>query len=61
MEWISVKDRLPNKEGDYLVTHKYTINFQSVGLRHFYVMYPSAFVIDKSVTHWMELPKPPED
>lgn len=58
MEWISVKDRLPNKEGDYLVTHKYTEDWESVGIRHFYTKSPSAFVMDKSITHWMELPKP---
>lgn len=62
MEWISVKDRLPPKKGDYLVN-----------CRH---IYPDGYVDDyiniihfrgkttwatgnECISHWMPLPPPP--
>lgn len=62
MQWVSVKDRLPKKTGNYLTCdHKGNIH---VFFYHAEQLYP--FNIgehDKSfymVTHWMQLPEPPE-
>lgn len=58
-DWISVKDRLPEKAGSYLVigksggayvTHFYTANEYNKGA-HFSSPY---------VTHWQERPEAPE-
>lgn len=34
-EWISVKDRLPQKDGYYLVTINYFGNYQGIDVRYF--------------------------
>ena len=34
-EWISVKDRLPEKDGSYLVVSNYFGNHQSINVRSF--------------------------
>ena len=62
-DWISVKDRLPEKTGSYLVFRNigYGKQFFSIGIRLFYEQAPEAFTMDKSVTHWMPLPDPPEE
>lgn len=56
--WISVKDRLPEKKGDYL-----TYNTDGIVWPHWY---DNGWVDDlgykmKSVTHWMSLPEPPKE
>ena len=65
-EWISVKDRLPEKHDRFICTYKFNSNseMQFVGVLDYYAsdQYPhwqheSAGVI---VTHWMPLPKPPK-
>lgn len=56
-EWISVKDRLPDKAGWYLVfrtkhTHAETAFFKG-----------KTFPLDNhygTITHWMPLPQPPK-
>lgn len=59
-EWISVKDRLPDKEGTYLTcTEKNAIHLDS------FCIYPShntKFWVGGNgrVTHWMSLPEPPK-
>lgn len=56
--WISVKDRLPDEEGTYLVaTEK-----GGVLMTHFYLhgkRFSSARV-NEHVTHWMPRPLPPK-
>lgn len=54
-EWISVNDKLPERQGRYL-THS-VIAGQSLVAILWYEKYRSGF--DKEVTHWMCLPKPP--
>lgn len=76
-QWISVEDRLPDKEGKYLVT---VYDGITLAVLYFYKRYPycnSGIRTDrpvwcdydnygygdfeeKSVTHWMPLPEPPE-
>lgn len=54
--WISVKDRLPIKEGNYLCYY----NNGNVTIRHCYAYDPFGFAAS-GFTHWMELPAPPSD
>ena len=75
-QWISVEERLPDKEGKYLVTAYDGI---TLDVLYFYKRYPycnRAVRTDRpvwcacdnifgdfeedSVTHWMPLPEPPE-
>ena len=65
-EWISVKDRLPEKHDRFICTYKFNSNseMQFVGVLDYYAsdQYPhwqheSAGVI---VTHWMPLPQQPK-
>ena len=60
-EWISVKDRLPDKNGNYLVS--VTSDFAGVHVANFqsgeaFLWYP---FIKSDVTHWMPLPEPPKE
>ena len=75
VQWISVEERLPDKEGKYLVT---VYDGITPDVLYFYKRYPycnSGIRTDrpvwcgyddygdfevKSVTHWMPLPEPPE-
>lgn len=56
--WISVKDELPKKKGDYLI-------YNTDGLVWIYWYndgwYDSDCCISDNVTHWMPLPEPPEE
>lgn len=63
MKWISVNDRLPEKSGKYLVC----TNRGNVYQTKFY-SYPEETGghwgqkdKGKSITHWMEMPKPPQE
>jgi hypothetical protein len=57
-EWISVKDRLPEKHGWYLTAHKKTYPTDS-GMKICFFCY-GYFTTDKEVTHWRPLPEYPE-
>lgn len=54
MEWISVKVKLPERFGNYLVVCK-GINIAQIRL------YEGVWDSFAEVTHWMELPKLPND
>ena len=57
-EWISVEERLPEREGTYLVyTYKGAIKFGD--FRCYYAENDSP-QFDYYVTHWMPLPEAPE-
>lgn len=52
--WISVLDRMPERDGRYLVVELHPTQWIDVcALRNKRFDFP--------VTHWMELPKPPEE
>ena len=56
MEWISVKDRMPEKDGRYLiVSHAKTIT-----TRQYYRHHDLTFFGNVVATHWAELPELPE-
>ena len=58
MDWVAVKDKLPNERGDYLVCQE-GIVFEA----HFYKEnnFWGDYEVCKyeNVTHWMHLPEPP--
>jgi len=64
-QWISVKDKLPKYEVEVLVCRKDNTYWWGMVIEKpdnsFYVRYGNKWVFAKDVTHWMPLPKPPED
>lgn len=52
-EWISAKERLPEKDGRYLIVEKHFSKWVGVSS-----MRNGRF--DFEITHWMPLPSPPE-
>ncbi|MDE6903190.1 MAG: DUF551 domain-containing protein [Lachnospiraceae bacterium] len=61
MEWISVKDRLPEHDGWYLVVHNFSFPSRKyVELRCFYKHFLEDFLLNGDITHWMPLPDPPQ-
>lgn len=56
MQWISVEERLPSS-GEYVLIHdKFGYNQVAVYMEPEKCWYDAI-----SVTHWMELPKPPKE
>ena len=70
-EWISVEDRLPETEGDYLVWNKEQRRIE----KRFFYRLPPHYPVEshpeireyfgdisnyKKITHWMPLPTPPK-
>lgn len=67
-QWISVKDALPQKSGDYIVYQRYlgvtvlpyAVTYQRWNA-HDNTEYGAKYALDVgSVTHWMPLPDAPE-
>ena len=66
MDWISVKDRLPDMEGEYLVCFTYP-HTNAIGI-DVDGYFPNATYIEGGwdvhngwVTHWQPLPAPPKE
>ncbi|MBX4189672.1 DUF551 domain-containing protein [Candidatus Parcubacteria bacterium] len=59
MKWISVKDRLPEKSGYYLITYSFD-NHRFYKAAWFNQNYKFATTANDIITHWMPLPEPPE-
>lgn len=57
-EWISVKDRLPEMKGYYLVCYPF-YNRQEINIVYFRGKSQWA-KCSKYITHWMPLPEPPK-
>lgn len=60
-EWVSVKDRLPEKNGDYI-----TYDRDGTVWPHFFTASSKVWedalgFSTELVTHWMPLPEPPEE
>lgn len=72
--WISVKDRLPDRGGDYLVYFIPDIFWERphpslngyVDIKQFDILRKEFYdsqcwdYLGESITHWMPLPEPPE-
>ena len=54
--WVSVKDRLPDKDGFYLAYYTFKDGGHACDLFYFDVGSP----ISNAITHWMPLPQKPE-
>lgn len=57
MEWIPVTERLPEKDGDYLVT-SYTYDKSKVYVATRFFVDGEWLFCGKEIVAWMELPKP---
>ena len=63
MEWISVKEKLPEKDTKVLYASVYGNIYMGhletgTGNEFFWTHY--YFIEDFKITHWMPLPKPPD-
>ncbi len=61
-EWISVEERLPETDGEYLTFNGliyYLLNFNA-SLRLWNVSNDNVSTAIRDVTHWMPLPEPPK-
>lgn len=61
-KWISVKDRLPEKELDYLVTDGNDQMVAAFIIKYrIWDFFRNTFWESEEVTHWMPLPEPPKE
>ena len=66
MKWISVKEKLPKKEGKYLIYTKNLTGYKPLEENIFIaIFYCNDWIFkyweDNDVTHWMPLPEPPKE
>lgn len=62
-EWISVKDRLPEKSASVLICatgHRVTAYYDKVKEVFRLTEDENLYYLTEYVTHWMPLPEPPE-
>lgn len=57
-KWVSVKDRLPEKDGFYLAWYTFKGNGHTRDI--FYYNSGHGASLSSAITHWMPLPTPPE-
>jgi hypothetical protein len=61
MKWISVKERLPEDDGEYIVATKYGHIFIFDWLMGRFFAEDRNGLVYEEITHWMPLPKPPKE
>lgn len=59
-EWISVKDRLPDKRGEYLCYYKFEPDSPDVVCENTYQGSDLWLSEMDKVTHWQPMPQPPK-
>ena len=59
-EWISVKDRLPDKRGEYLCYYKFEPDSPDVVCENTYQGSGLWLSEMDKVTHWQPMPQPPK-
>lgn len=62
--WISVKDRLPDEQGDYLVVRRLPIRAVTLAWyagENGWLALDGGFYTDEAITHFMSLPEPPKE
>ena len=59
-EWISVKDRLPDKQGKYLCYYKFEPDSPDVICENTYQGSGLWLSEMDKITHWMPMPQPPK-
>ncbi len=55
--WISVEDRLPDREGEYLTIHKGAREILTFDGRVWIVIHGHGMAVAMKVTHWQPLPE----
>lgn len=72
MNWISVKDRLPEKDDVYIICLNSAYYDRDKGVIHYKMVYyafwdyghwdlEECYANEEDVTHWMPFPEPPEE
>ena len=64
MEWISVKDQLPEENKMVLTANNWgwdTLNLMAYSDKNWYFEYGNNYDPQEGITHWMPLQKPPEN
>ncbi len=62
MEWISVKDRMPEPNVKVLTCATYGAGNKEIGTSFTTTRFPDVFdsFLGDRITHWMPLPEPPK-
>ena len=60
MEWIAVKDKLPENQ-EIILTYTYTGIDILQYLDDTFYHYDNGYIQEDVITHWMPLPKEPKD
>lgn len=58
-KWVSVKDRMPEKSGEYLVSSA-ELGAQFVDTSFYFADKKEWALFGEHLTHWMEMPGPPK-
>jgi len=59
MDWISIKDRMPDIEDEYLVADSKIVSTLEFRNKKWYSDSLDVYIPKGRITHWMPLPKPP--
>jgi hypothetical protein len=62
--WISVNDRLPEIDGEYIVSNGSMVGvayYENIGIEYQFHREDYDSFYHNDVTHWQPLPKPPKE